>query len=473
MSKSKKTILFFIGGFLVLLIIAVALLFFVDANAYKSRLEAAASDALGMQVRVGGKMGIGLFPGLLITLDDLHIRNRGVDLISARKAMLGIELLPLLRNEVRIGKIILKQPHVFIGRNRDGKFNFETTQSTGELSAFNLARVSVTDGSVIYADKQSGEEFEAGDCKLELRRLRLVQGKSRDLIKHLSFTAQLACAKFQSKDIAVSDLKLSVADMDGIFEVQPFTMSLFDGQGSGSVRADYSGAIPQYRVKYALQQFRIEAFYKALSPQKVVEGTLNFSAHVSMQGKTLNQMTQTASGTASLRGENLTLMGSNLDLEFARYEASQHFSLVDVGAVIFAGPVGLAVTKGYDFANILKGSGGSSAIRTLVSEWKIEHGVAHAQDVAMATNENRLALRGDLNFVNRRFDNVTVALLDARGCAKVEQKISGPFQKPVVEQPNILISLAGPALKLFKKGRDLLPGGKCKAIYTGSVTPPQ
>lgn len=449
------------------------LLFFVNANAYKSRLEAAASDALGMEVRVGGKMGIGLFPGLLITLDDLHIRNRGMDLVSARKAMLGIELLPLLHNEVRIGKIILKQPHVFIGRNSDGKFNFETTQSTGVLPAFNLARVSVTDGSVIYADKQSGEGFEAGDCKLELHHLRLAQGKSKDLVKHLSFTAQLACARFQSKDVAVSDLKLSVADKDGIFEVQPFTMSLFGGQGSGSIRADFSGAIPRYRVEYALQQFRIAEFYKSLSPQKVVEWAMNFSAHVSMQGKTLNQMTQTANGNASLRGKNLTLNGSNLDLEFSRYESSQHFNIVDVGAVIFAGPVGLAVTKGYNFASILKGSGGTSAIRTLVSEWKIEHGVAQAQDVAMATNENRLALRGDLNFVNRRFDNVTVALLDAQGCAKIEQKISGPFQKPVVKQPNILVSLAGPALKLFKKGRDLLPGGECKAIYTGSVSPPK
>ena len=369
MSKSQKIILFAISGFVGLpVIIAVALLFFVNANAYKPRLEAAASDALGMEVRVGGKMGIGFSPGLLITLDDLHIRNRGVDLVSAKEAMLGIDLFPLLHNEVRIGQIILKHPSVFIGRNSDGKFNFETTQTTGTLPALDLARISVTDGSLLYADKQSGEEFKAGDCKLDLHRLLLTRGKSKDMTKNLSFTAQLACGKIRTKGVALSDLKFSVAGKGGVFEAKPVTMGVFGGQGSGSIRADFSGAVPLYRVEYALQQFRIEEFYKILSQQKVVEGSMDFSAHVSMQGKTIDEMTQTANGDASLRGENLTLYGNDLDLEFSLYESSQHFNIVDVGAVILAGPVGLAVTKGYNFASILKGSGGTSAIRTLVSE---------------------------------------------------------------------------------------------------------
>lgn len=473
MSKSQKIILYTVGGLAgLLVIIAAALHFFVDANAYKSRLEAAASDALGMEVRVGGKMGFSLFPGLQITLDDVHIRNHGTDIVSAQEARLGIDLLPLLRKEVRIGKIALKHPIIHIELGSDGKYNFDTTQPSVPLPALGLGNVSLGGGSFIYADKQSGGGFEAGDCKLDVRHFLLAQGKSSDLIRNLSFTAELACAKIQTRDFAVSDLKFSLAAKNGIFEVKPVTMEVFGGQGSGNIRADYSGAVPQYQVDYALPQFRVEDFYKTLSHQKIVEGAMDFSANLTMQGKTVNEMTQTASGEASLRGKNLTLNGTNLDQEFSRYESSQHFSLVDVGAVIFAGPVGLAVTKGYDFASILKESGGTSAIRTLVSEWKIEHGVAHAQDVALATNENRVALKGGLDFVNGKFVDVTVALLDAKGCAKVIQKISGPFQKPVVEKPNILVSLAGPALKLLKKGLKLFPGGECEVIYAGSVAPP-
>ena len=474
MSKSLKIILFAISGFVGLLVlVAVALLFFVDPNAYKPRFEAAGSGALGMEVRVGGRLGIGLFPGLLVTLEDVHIRTRGVDLVSAKEVRLGIDLLPLIQKEVRIGKIALKNPSISIERDRDGKFNFETPQTVGTLPALDLAKVSLSNGNILYADKKSGEGFEAGDCSLDVRRLLLSGGKSTDLIKNLSFTAELGCREIRTKDFTVSDLKFSADGKNGVFDLKPVTMRVFGGQGSGSIRADFSGAVPLYHVRYSLPQFRIEEFFKTLSPQKVAEGSMNFSANLSMQGKTVNEMKQTANGEAALRGENLTLNGRNLDLEFSRFESSQNFNLVDVGAFFFAGPVGLAITKGYNFASIFQGSGGNSKIRTLASDWKVGHGVAQAQDVAMATNENRIALRGGLDFVNGRFDDVTVALIDAEGCAKVQQKIRGPFQNPVVEKPNILKSLAGPALKLLKKGRKLFPGGECEVIYAGSVAPPK
>jgi hypothetical protein len=93
--------------------------------------------------------------------------------------------------------------------------------------------------------------------------------------------------------------------------------------------------------------------------------------------------------------------------------------------------------------------------------------------VAMATRENRLALKGSFNFVNERFDDVTIALIDSRGCAKVKQKIRVSFRKPVVEKPSTLESLAGPALNLYNKARAFFPGGKCKVFYTGSVPAPR
>jgi AsmA protein len=146
-----------------------------------------------------------------------------------------------------------------------------------------------------------------------------------------------------------------------------------------------------------------------------------------------------------------------------------------VGAFFFAGPVGLAVTKGYNFASILQGSDGRSEIRTLVSDWKVERGVALSQDVAMATNENRVALQGGLDFVKERFDDVTVALIDAKGCIKAQQKIHGPFKKPVVEKPSTLKSLTGPLVRLLEKVGRLFPGGEgaCDVFYAGSVAAPK
>ncbi|HWR77542.1 MAG TPA: AsmA family protein [Thiobacillus sp.] len=475
MSKSLKIILFAVSGLVGLLVlVAVALLLFVDTNAYKPRLEAVASGALGMEVRVGGRLGVGFFPGLLVTLEDVHIRNRGAEVASAKEVRLGIDLLPLLQKKVRVGKIALKQPRISIERDRDGKFNFEKPEAAGgTLPALDLEKFSLSGATLRYADKQSGEGLEAGDCNLDVRRLRLPGGEIPDLMKHLSFTAVLACREIRTNDVTVSDLKFSADGKNGVFDLKPATMRVFGGQGSGSIRADFAGVVPLYQVRYSLSQFHVEEFLKILSPQKAAEGLMNFSATLSMQGRTAGEIRQTVEGQISLRGENLTLHGRDLDREFSRFESSQNFNLVDVGAFFFAGPVGLAVTKGYSFASIFQGSGGRSEIRTLVSDWKVEHGVAQAQDVAMATNKNRVTLRGGLDFVNERFNHVTMALIDAKGCAKVRQKIRGSFRKPVVEKPNILKALTGPALELLKKGRELFPDEECEVFYAGSVAPPK
>jgi AsmA protein len=91
----------------------------------------------------------------------------------------------------------------------------------------------------------------------------------------------------------------------------------------------------------------------------------------------------------------------------------------------------------------------------------------------MVTDENRIALQGSLDFVNRRYDDVTVALIDAMGCIMVKQEMRGSFHNPEVEKPSMLQSLAGPALELLKQGKDFLTGGDCDVFYTGSVAPPK
>ncbi|MBN2439650.1 MAG: AsmA family protein [Deltaproteobacteria bacterium] len=101
-----KSILFAIGGLIGLLIlISVALIIFVDTSVCKPWVERAAADALGMEVRVGGRMGFSFFPDLHVRLDDIRIQNRRMDIASAKEANLEIALLPLLYREVRIRKI--------------------------------------------------------------------------------------------------------------------------------------------------------------------------------------------------------------------------------------------------------------------------------------------------------------------------------------------------------------------------------
>lgn len=475
MSKTLKAVTYAAGAIIGLIVLAaIALSLFLDINAYKPQLEAAAAAVTGMEVSINGRLGIGFFPGVRVTLEDVHIRNRGTELVTASKARIGVDFLALLNKSVRIRKVELEHPRFTIERGRDGRFNYERTDAVrSPLPGLNLAKLSFSDGTFRYTDRQSGKGFEAAGCSLDANRLQLAERDRPGIMKHLSVEAEVVCGAVRTQEHAASDLKMTVVGKRGVFDITPLTMRAYSGKGSGNLRADFTGAVPRYHLRYTLSQFHVDAFLKPMSPKNVPEGSADLSANLSMQGKTVRKMKQSMAGQVSLRGRNLILKGRDLDQEFARFESSQTFNLVDVGAFFFAGPVGLAVTKGYNFASILQGSQGRSEIRTLVSDWKVERGVALSRDVAIATNKNRVALQGGLDFVNERFDDVTVALIDDKGCIRAQQTIRGAFRNPVVENPSTLKALTGPVARLLKQVGRLFPGGECEVFYAGSVAAPK
>jgi len=457
------------GGSIVLAVLgAIA---FVDVNRYKPQCEAVATRALGMDVCIG-RLGLGMFPVVHMSAQDGRIvTDQGLVVASAKRVDITVAWLPLLRGQVRVGRIELVQPRLAVERDRQGRLNIEKLKrAVSLLGTLDGSRLSVADGTIDYAD--GGQAFEITGCTLDVHRMRFAGDAALPLPKRLSIRAEFGCGRIRTTNVILSALKGSVTGEAGVYEVGPVTMQMFGGRAVARVRADCSGDVPRYQVSYSLPDFRIEEFLRVLSPKAAADGEMDFSASVSMQGTTPGRMLQTLAGEASLRGENLVLEGADFDRNIARFKSSQNFSLVDVGAVFFAGPLGLVVTKGYNFAGLLGHSGGSSRIRTLVSDWSIDHGVARTKDVAMATLQNRIALEGRLDFVNERFDGLTMAVIDAGGCARVRQSIHGSFAAPTVDQPRVLRSLAGPMLGLYRDARSLFPARPCEAFYSGSVAPP-
>ena len=457
-----------------LVLAALAILLLVDVDSYKPRVEAMASSAVGMAVTVDGRLHIGFFPTLNISLANVHVRNRGTDIAFVEEARLAIPFDSLLRQELRYDSVELNRARISIERDRNGIYNYETSPVAHEpFGALALPMVTLTDLVVVYTDRISGSGFETGNCRAAINQVRHPGGA--EFLARLSFSGQLDCAEVHGKDVRVSDLKVSALAHDGVFEFKPITMRVFGGQGSGSLHMDRAGAVPALQLGYALSRFRIEELFKGLSIDKSVSGAMDFSTTLSMQGGNRVELRRSASGEMSLSGTNLTLAGVDLDRDLSKYVASQNFNLFDVGALLLAGPIGVGVTKGYEFAGLAQQTGGHTQIRNLVSTWKVEKGVAHARDVALTTRDNRLAIHGALDLVNDEYDEVVVALIDSNGCASVRQRIRGPFGKPVLDKPNVLVSIAGPLLNLLGNARDLIAGarGKCEVFYNGSVAPPK
>lgn len=473
MTKALRISLFTLAGVAGALALAVfAMLVFVDVDAYKPRVEAAASAATGMDVTVEGPLRIGFLPGLHVVLNDVHIRNGETEIAFVTKLELAIELLSLLRQELRFESIALNRARITIARDRDGKYNYETPPKAAKTpQPLYLPTISLSELDIVYLDSRSGRNLELGNCNARVTDLH--HPGAAPLPKRLSLSGLFECAEVRGMDIALSDLRIPMVATEGVFILEPVTMHVGGGQGSGSLRMDLSGESPDLALSYTLSKFRVEEFLKSLPPGKSVSGQMDFSTALTLRGQTGIELVQSSRGELSLSGSDLTLTGVDLDKAFSNYESSQNFSLFDAGAILLTGPIGLTISKGYDFSSLALQSGGSTKIREVVSVWKVEKGVARAGDVALATNENRLAIQGGLDFVKDEYDELVMALVDSRGCAIVGQKIQGPFGKPVVEKPGVLKSLAGPILNLAGKARDLFGDpNDCEVFYAGSVAAP-
>jgi len=201
------------------------------------------------------------------------------------------------------------------------------------------------------------------------------------------------------------------------------------------------------------------------------KGDLAALLTIKEKGRTL---IKNLNGTFSLRGDNLTTHTVDLDKILSAYESSQKFNLVDVGTFFIVGPLGNVALQGYRYGNLYyQSQGGQGTIVRFVSHWNIKNGEAVAADCALATLHNRIALTGKLNLVSRKYDKVTVALLDHKGCAILTQTISGSFGHPQIGAANAVESLAGPVLDLYRKAKRFVQAGHCKVFYDGSVQQPR
>lgn len=459
-------------GALFLVTMAVIVLF--DINTYRLRVKAAASEALGMDVSVNGRLSLGFSPGLYLALSHLHIRNRGVGVTTAPQARLGIDLLPLLKQQVRINSIWLDEPIISIVHDLKGNFNFENPElEVHILAPLNIPEISFNDGTLRYFDARTELLLEATGCNLAAEDMALAGGQTTDAFKHLSLTGNLDCENFRKNDFSGTKLKTRVNISEGRYELNPLKMTLFGGVGNGKVLARLQNETPQYELEYILSGLHTEDFFLAFTGVPMLEGLMDFNIGLAATGSTHHQILNSAIGEFALTAGKLTLHGSDLDSQLARFEASQDFDLIDAGAFFFIGPLGLLASKGYDFTRVLNDSGGSSKIEILVSDWKVTNGLAEAKDVAMATDQHRLALRGQLDFVNEQFRDVTLAAIDGAGCAIVQQRITGSFQTPIIQNPGMVKTLTSPIRSLFKQGIELLTDLDCEVFYSGSVAAPK
>ena len=126
--KLTLKILFVIVG--MLLVIAIGIPFFIDANTFRPTLEAKLTSALGRQVEVGN-LSLSLLSGS-VSADNISIADDPAfsksPFVQAKSLKVGVEIVPLIFSKsLNVTELTLNQPEISLVRSENGEqWNFSS-----------------------------------------------------------------------------------------------------------------------------------------------------------------------------------------------------------------------------------------------------------------------------------------------------------------------------------------------------------
>ena len=223
----------------VLVAVAVAVLFFVDAGDYREEIAEEFRKATGRDLAIGGDIDVAVSLHPVIVVERVSIANAGWGSRPAmavlERAEAEVELLPLLAGNVRVTRLILVEPDILLERNADGLPNWRGAPSPGAGSGVSV-RAADEAGRKGKADSEAS--FAPVFDHVEIRRGRLTYRDARTGGQmRLDLSGQVAFSLAGPRPRIAGTLAASAIDLDG----QPSKPA---GNGSDAVAAG-SGAKPE------------------------------------------------------------------------------------------------------------------------------------------------------------------------------------------------------------------------------------
>lgn len=459
---------------LVIVVAVLGLMAYARSDAFRTKMQAAASRGMGMQVFLQGTLHIGLLPSPNVTLEDVHVRNRGVDLGSVDQAYLRFRLWPLLHKDAELETVLLTRPRVLIRKGTDGVLDLLRSTPPVHIRAHGPVEVIATDGVVRYEDAKSDAWAEAEGCDAKVHDIHTEAPDGRRALERLSFSGgDMQCKTVTASKFSGTDLEVSgVALGKGVYTLGPITLQAFGAEARGSFHADLTGGRDAFIADLKAPGVQIARVLQDFKMRPIAEGRVDLVGHIAYQGQSHHELLQSVQGDVAFHGDDVTLQGYDIDKELTRFERTQRFDLADFVGLFVLDGAGILATKGYDYASLIeKRRGGVSHIHVMTADFEVSQGVVQAKDVAMSTDTHRMAAQGKLDLPTDAFDGVNLGLVDAKGCLIAEVGLAGSIRKPKLQKPSIVKTLAGPVRRVVYKSEDLFTKKGCPVFYDGSVKP--
>src|SRR5579859_7324564 len=127
-----------LGLFVVLLLVALAVPYFLNVDRYRDTIAGVIAKQTGRKVTVGS-IHARLFPGVGVTVAELHIGNPSGfpigDLVGADEIRVNVALAPLLHGVIHVNSVDLVRPKLILLTDSSGKNNYTFAASDSSAPA--------------------------------------------------------------------------------------------------------------------------------------------------------------------------------------------------------------------------------------------------------------------------------------------------------------------------------------------------
>jgi AsmA protein len=353
----------------------------------------------------------------------------------------------------------------------------ELVQADLDLSAsiitypFDFNKLDIRKSKVNFTHSDS-RTFSVDNIDIALENLRFKHPPNSGSLTGLKSTwGVMALKQLKVPGLNALDINLNIIGKNDSLDIEFSSASQVARSEKGNLFMDISKKERAYKLQYTVKDASLEYFMDKFYKKKFMKGLIDYSLDLHSTGETWPILKKNMAGKIEISGDSIYLSGVDIDKVLRKFERSQNFNLTDVGAVLIAGPVGLAVTKGSDFvslATVNLNPKHQTFIRELNTKWKLEDRQLISEDVAFATLQNRVAFSGRIDFARDSIPGLTIAVVDKNGCSLMDQKLYGKTNNLKTGKLNITKTLFGSVVNFV----NVIVGKDCKPVYSGKVKAP-
>jgi len=290
-----RTIKILFSVIFILIAIVIAAPFFLDPNDFKGEIESAVEKSTGRKLSLSGDLDLSIFPWLGVHTEKLSLGNRdgfnGSPFATIESAQIRVELLPLLRNEIKMDSLVLSGLNLTLERRKDGKDNWsdlfgnskaKTKQDTPKLAALAIGGIVIDKANIRFKDGQTKQQLELTELSLRTGPLEL--GAPIDI----SLDTKLLAQQPAINGSLMLDTKVQANPFDGTYQLSNSRInidlkgkSLPAGKLAAALEANIAANLITQKIK--LSELRLVS--KPLTVKGLVNLEKVFSKNPILTGK--------------------------------------------------------------------------------------------------------------------------------------------------------------------------------------------